>query len=179
MHARPGVQTHCASMQAQASHLATTAVLTLRPAYLLSSSAMWERTSTRSKARWKRSGSMPMGKAATRVKDPLSSTPSGVPYTPSCQLRPIQANSGLLFHALLCGCKNDVKHACHSDRMDSSSVEVTRPQARQWLLWPAMMIGPSVSTIQTSRIASGHGTMSIVFHSQAAVSLETPEDAAG
>lgn len=46
-------------------------------AHLLSSCAMLALTSGISRASVKRSGSIPIGKAATRVRLPLSSTPAG------------------------------------------------------------------------------------------------------
>lgn len=52
---------------------------------------MLARTSMRSRAAPKRSGWIPIGNAATRVSQPLSSTPSGVPYrhTIPPQFRPL------------------------------------------------------------------------------------------
>ena len=61
---------------------------------------MWALTSVRSSARAKRSGSMPIGKAATRVSDPLSSTPSGVPcaLASATAVKPGRARGCLVAH---------------------------------------------------------------------------------
>ena len=67
-------------MQLPPSRCMQACVHTLRPAKRLSSCAMLLRTSGRFRATAKLPGSMPIGKAATRVSIPLSSTPSGVPY---------------------------------------------------------------------------------------------------